>query len=394
MNRRLALTATRPGMTMLELLLAMTIFGVILVASMGFFQYQGRAFNDGNELMTLQQNLRYGVSTLEQHLHAAGIGVPASQPALIYAGTATVAFNADYNTRDPEDLFAVYYDDGLPDAAANALDYARRFTLPGTSFTYPDTSYGVGGGNSPAETIIFFFADDTSTTREDDYVLYRQLNDQDPEIITRNLLNTGSEPFFEYLEATTDSVTGDSVIKTISTATLPLRHTAATHNSVADTGSAARIDRVRGVRVRYTSTNGETGDDEQTRNISRLIRLPNAAFTIQRICGNVPILGDVNFQANRTTGDDGQVYVELSWDPATDESSGEQDVIRYLVWRRASPTVAWGDPLVSVPGGSASYTYEDHDVVSEMGITYYYALAAQDCTPNESATMTTSEYVP
>ncbi len=382
----------RPGMTLVEMLLAMTIFSVILVASMGFFRYQGRAFSHGNELMTLQQNLRYGVSTLEQHLHTVGIGVTEQQPALVYAGDSVVAFNADYTTTDANELFAVYYDADAAEDAVNALDKNRKFQLPLTSFYYPDTTYynDESSANSPAETIVFFFASDTSTTRTDDYRLYRQINDLPQELIARNLLHTDSLAFFEYYEIR--AMSEDSTIQLFPQDSLPLAHTAPGHGTPTDTGWAARIDAIRGVRVRYTTTNGETGAAEQQRNISRLIRLPNAGLTVRQICGAVPLLGDVGFTATpKTDGSEG-TYVELTWSAAADQTSGEQDVVRYLIWRRTSTGDPWGDPYRSVPGGQASYAVRDEGVLE--GFLYYYALAAQDCTPSQSSMDSTSVVVP
>jgi len=75
--------------------------------------------------------------------------------------------------------------------------------------------------------------------------------------------------------------------------------------------------------------------------------------------------------------------VQLTWAPATDENSGEKDIERYVVWRRPSTTPDWGDPLVSIPSGLPGYTYVDGSVT--IGTTYYYALAAQDCSPALSA---------
>ena len=82
------------------------------------------------------------------------------------------------------------------------------------------------------------------------------------------------------------------------------------------------------------------------------------------------------------TPDDTPV-VQLDWLPATDESIGEKDVIRYVLYRRSVPnTGIWGDPFLSIPAGAASYTYEDATV--QVGGTYQYAHAAQDCTPSLS----------
>ncbi|MEJ2678507.1 MAG: prepilin-type N-terminal cleavage/methylation domain-containing protein [Gemmatimonadota bacterium] len=383
----------RAGMSMLELIIAMTIFSVIIVASMGFFQYQGKAFSRANELMALEQNLRYGVISLEQNLHTLGINEPPEQPGLIYAGGDVLAFNADYATKDPNDAFAVYYDPGLSDSAESALTRVDRFQLPHTSFFYPDTTYQVSDANSPAETIIFFFQPDSTTTRSDDYALYRQVNRMAPELLARNLLRTNDQPFFAYYEVDPD-VAPDSAIQLVPAGDLPLTHSVPIHGALGDTANLARIDLVRGVEVRYTTTNGDDGPDQQMRDISRLIRLPNAGLSTPRICGNSPLLGNTAFTALTTTDAEGKVYVELRWNPATDDAGGEKDVVRYVLWRRTSPSAPWGNPFVSVPAGQTLYVLDDNSVQTGLGLTYYYRLAAQDCTPQLSAMALSAAAVP
>jgi hypothetical protein len=72
--------------------------------------------------------------------------------------------------------------------------------------------------------------------------------------------------------------------------------------------------------------------------------------------------------------------VDLAWNAATDETGGEKDVQRYVIWRRLNTELAFGDPYLSIPpAGLATYGHTDRDVVS--GSTYIYGLAAQDCTP-------------
>lgn len=98
-------------------------------------------------------------------------------------------------------------------------------------------------------------------------------------------------------------------------------------------------------------------------------------------CGDRPILGTGLGAAVATLGS-GEPGVELVWNPATDESRGERDVVRYVIWRRSAGDPEWGDPYVSIPAGSPSYLYTDAAVAP--GETYLYALAAQDCTPSLS----------
>jgi hypothetical protein len=115
--------------------------------------------------------------------------------------------------------------------------------------------------------------------------------------------------------------------------------------------------------------------------VSRIIDLPSAGFGIKMTCGDEPILGSpLNLQV---VTPDGTPMVRLDWLPATDESVGEKDVIRYVLYRRDVPNSGdWGDPFLSIPAGAAGYTYDDATV--EVGNTYQYAHAAQDCTPSLS----------
>src|SRR5262249_37793115 len=97
-------------------------------------------------------------------------------------------------------------------------------------------------------------------------------------------------------------------------------------------------------------------------------------------CGDEPIaptgfVGSYQFVAPDKT-------VRLSWNPSVDETGGEKDVIRYVVWRRQVANLSWGDPYESIPAGLPSYTWVD-EVVSPGGV-YMYAIAAQDCTPTMS----------
>ena len=314
----------RPGVSMTELIVALGIFSILMATSLGFYRQQGKAFTAGNERMTLMQNLRYGVNALEQGLRTAGIGVPFKQPVVVYAGENTFAFNADYVSNLESDFFAVYRDTELPASAVGALTPARKITIAGSTFVYPDSAYSDGAGNSPAETITFHFGLDQTTARLDDYVLYRQVNDGTREVIARGLLKT-ARPFFTYYVLQDDGEDG-SLIQEVSATDLPAAHTVPIHGAPGDTGAVAGTDSIRAVRVTYAATNGLAGTREARREISRLIRLPNAGVAVARSCGNKPILGvtlaGVGVRATETTAG----HNLLSWSRALDEYTGEQDV--------------------------------------------------------------------
>jgi prepilin-type N-terminal cleavage/methylation domain-containing protein len=375
------------GMTLLEMLLALFVFSFVMAGALSVLRNQSKSFSLGTERIAMYQNTRYALTELEKDLRTAGAGVSDNQPQLIYAGTNVVAFNANYWTNTPGDIYAVYYDPDAPDSAVQALTQPQKMTIPLTSFGYPDTSYTFGAGNSAAETIIFYFSPDTTTSRTDDYVLYRQVNNLAPEVVGRNILATAGVPFFQYYAISIPLAGGNGSMFLVPTANLPYTHSVKVHLALNDTGPAARIDSIRAVRVSFTETNERTAGDERLRTISRMMRLPNAGLVNKKDCGDPPILGAAAFAATYVVVS-GAPTVKLTWLPATDEYGGETDIERYVIWRRVSTNPLWGDPYVSVPAGSVSYTYSDATVSSATS--YYYALAAEDCTPNLSTQMSSA----
>jgi hypothetical protein len=112
--------------------------------------------------------------------------------------------------------------------------------------------------------------------------------------------------------------------------------------------------------------------------------MPNAGLGVFGTCGDPPILGTPITAVVEPLPLGAGNGVRLTWNPATDETGGEQDVVRYVVYRQAGAmTPDWGDPLFSIPAGLPSYSFLDQTV--EAGTSYTYALAGQDCTPSLSS---------
>lgn len=369
------------GMTLVEILIVISIFAFIVAGAMGFMATQNKAFYRGAEKMTALQNLRFTLDRLETDLQTAGTGVPQGQPWMLYAGDKAIAFAADYATNVANNLGAVYYDPGAPTGTVSSL--RTSVTIPTTSFVVGDTLYHdppLSSNPSPAEVIMFFFTPDTATARSDDYALYRQVNNAAPELVSRSLLQMGSEPFFRFFYQR-DSTGVASFNDSIPANQLPLKHAAKLEASVADTGQSARLDLFRAVRVQVRATNGLTGPEERTADLSLMIDMRNSKYPRLQSCGDDPILGTAGFSAMDVDTTAGQDAVLLQWNPATDETMGEQDVIRYTLWRRLAGD-PWADPFLSIPAGAATYSYLDTNVT--VGDTYVYAVAAQDCTPKLS----------
>lgn len=367
------------GFTIIELVIAMGVFTIVVLGGLSVFSSQTQAFNDGSERTLSLVNLRYTVRTLEQDLRTLGTNVVSGQPQFVYAGRDVVAFNADYTSNVLNDISAVFIDVDAPDGQVSAL--ATPTTLPGTAFQYPDTTYQASPGvNSSAELLMFFFEADATTPESDDFVLYRQVNLGTRELVARNLHRFEGRPFFSYVSVV-EPADSAAYLDSIPDASLPLQHSIAIHGSPADTAGFALIDSIRGVRVTLSASSGGPVAARKTVSSSRLFGLPNAGTEALSVCGSTPIFGGAPI-AQDTVLAGGETAIALRWQPAVDETSGERDIARYLIWRRVIPTGAYGDPLVSLPAGAAAYQYVDNAVTT--GTTYQYAVSAQDCTPEVS----------
>lgn len=377
------------GMTLIELMIALVVFSLVMASALSLLSKQSKGFDRSSSDMGLLQNLRFAGDLLRQELRMAGANVPYKEPPIVYAGTASFAFNADYAS-NTDSLFAVYYDPGLLTGQTDALTLARRMTISGSSpaVQYPDSNYySPSATNSPAETITWFFSLDSSTTVSNDYTILRQVNDGPPETVIRNVTQTGSLNFFKYYykRVPASGLTASS-LDSVPTAWIPLRHVQAIHGSVPDTSTDARIDSLAEVEVRFTVTNGLTGTDLRSRAISFTIPMPNIGTKKVTTCGDAPILGNtpVAVWAIDSTVSPYDTTMVLTWNQAIDETTGEQDVVAYVIWRRAVGATVWGEPIGSVPAGTVTPSFTDESaVVNVPG--YQYALAAQDCTPTLSA---------
>jgi prepilin-type N-terminal cleavage/methylation domain-containing protein len=364
----------RDGFTLLELLIALVLASLMIGATLTFFGSQIRVFEVASQHSSLLQSSQSAARILARDIRTAGTNVLPHQPWLVYAGPDVIAFHADYVSSVP-DAFAVYVEPHIPAGLTRSLTKQERITIPQTTFSYPDTTYWSAPGiPGAAELLIFFFAPDETSGTADDFVLYRQVNGGAPEAVARRIVRSDTMPFFQYFRPVAGSG-GHPVLTQVPAAQLPLRHDAPLHLSPADTGRFAVIDSVRAVRFNFTMGNGRTGADERRMSRSRMVWLRNAALASRTTCGSTPIFGSV-VSARFALQDDIPV-VELEWAAATDETGGEKDVIRYVIWRHA-PGAPLGDPYLSVPAGAPPYSYTD---AVQSGDSWHYTIAAQDCTP-------------
>jgi prepilin-type N-terminal cleavage/methylation domain-containing protein len=369
------------GFTLVELLVAMVVFVVVLGAAMSFLVTQSRTFRRGNDEMNTLQNMSFGADNIDGQLRTAGSETVDNQPVVVYASNNAFAFNSNYVTNDTTDIFAVYFDPDAPASQVEALKQANQISIPASSpaWNYPSTDYlTTAGTTSTAELITLYFTPDVETSRSDDYTLMRQVNNNAPEVLVRQVLPDSTNlPFFRYYMLRPPAANQLKQLTMVPTAQLPLKHTFATHGDGADT---TRIDSLRAVLVSYVITNGQTGTLERTQRISFNVPLPNMGMKQLKICGSEPILSTglvATWQVAPTN------KVKLTWNPAFDENSGEKDVVRYVIWRKKTADPTWTDPLTSIAAGQPSYTYLDNQGLLST-TSYDYRLAAQDCSPKLS----------
>src|SRR2546430_7800505 len=92
-------------------------------------------------------------------------------------------------------------------------------------------------------------------------------------MVSRNIIGSPTTVYFDYYRLA--SVAGTLSIDSLPAARLPPVHTVPIHLAPADTGAAAVIDSIRGIRVTFTVTNGLSRAAERRDTPGRVIELPH-----------------------------------------------------------------------------------------------------------------------
>ncbi len=387
--------APRAGFSLVELMIAMLVMSLIMGSTIAVFRSQSQNFRFGGQRLELSQNGRYVLATVDRMLRTAGAGVASQQPMFIYGGNDVVAFNANYASRVVDNC-AVNTNPDAPALAVDLMTTAAAAAIPNSApaFTYPSVNYSTGGCR--AETIVFYFRPDSTTPVAGDYLLLMKLNGTAPEMVASNIEAYPGRPFFEYYvhPRSLTAPTQDSLVLANAAGsgiTLPIVHTLSIHGSLGDTAGSttALADSVKAVRINIRVTNGLTGTDKRTSDLSTSVKLPNNGLVRLQSCGDAPLFvggGGLVVVPNLALT---PPTVTLTWPASVDETSGQTDVTQYNVYRRLQTDPAFGSALTAVPaGGVASYTFVDGGVVA--GTDYVYAITAQDCNPTESSMLTSA----
>ncbi len=365
----------RPGFTIIELLIAMSVTLVIVAVAAPLYMAQTRSVNNTAGRTDATRSANFAIDAIEQDLRNTGVGAYDGQPMLLRAAIDAVSFNANMVTARTNDIVSVFYDPDADSTALGSLTTSTSVTLPNSSTTYPAASYV-----SNAETISYYVRSDTGTSPiagGQRVILYRRVNRMPEEIIARNLIRTSTAPVFRYFKKSADGVTSE-----VTGASLPLYHTASRHGAAADTGALAVVDSVASVRLTLISMYRDPRGSVVIDTVQRSIRIANQGLLQRAQCGENPLVPGTPVPSIQLVG--GFAAVRLIWNASGDELTGERDVEMYTVYRRLFGAVAWTEPLANVPGaGTATLSFTDNSVLP--GSRYEYAISALDCTPAPSS---------
>lgn len=377
----------RRGFTLIEVMISVTVLLVIMGAAVQFFRRQTNAVTAESQRMDAMQNAEFATSQIERELREAGAGVADVQPMIVQLDTNAITFNANMLSADDGDLFAVYRASDSDPAATRAMLKSERMPLPNSNppQLYPNENYLASEGvQSGAETISYYLTRDSAATTSRTYALWRRVNATKPTLIARNIVKLPSDtiPLFTYYQQDT---LGRLVA--IQPRLFPLYHSTI-HGAASDTARSALTDSVRVVRVHLValSLDRSAGADSiKYRVAESRVRLMNAGLLQLAACGQIP-LGASTPIVTQSIAPRG---VTITWSRSNDDGTGEKDIERYAIFRRAFSAEDNGDPIASIPAkGANSYSFVDNS--AQPGATYVYGVAAQDCTPRISAVATSA----
>jgi len=382
------------GFTLAEVLVALTLTGIIGAVAVPFFVKQMRSVVVTAGNLDSQQSASFALNTLDHDLRIAGVGTSTNQPQLIEASRYEVGFNSNLVTSDSTDttslLTAGYYDPSVAAAQTTSLDSTQAISMPLTplltgSTNYPKLDYYQSSGlKSVAQTIIYYFATDTSSGAiPTTYALWRKVNTGTPTLLARGL-DTSSK--FQYLLPATylsaaDSLEVDSIVP-VGWRSFPWYFSYAAGNTL--TSADTLLSAISQISVQLKAVYQDEFGHRHYRSVSEAVPLLNSGLSHIAGCGAAPGAPATFAATARPAGDS----VHLHWSRSPDEGGGQNDVQDYVVYRRAEPSTTWS-AVITVPTGASDTSAVDTGLPGS-GQKYDYALAAEDCTPSMSSITSTT----
>ncbi len=371
----------RRGVTLIEMMLALTLFLVVFGIAVPFFRYEARSVSASAARQDALQNARYAQNAIDRDLRIAGIGIVSKQPLIVQADPYSITFNADLVTRDPDDAFSIYYDPDADSLSTISMSKDSPVTLPLSTQSYPDSDYLASSMPSRAETISYWVTADSASGRSDQYVLWRRVNNGAPRLVAKNIILESGHPLFTYFRP---GPTGS--LDSIPVAKLPIFHSAAIHASPADTGTSAWTDSIRVVRIRISGLYDDPVKGDIIRTVESSSKLINSGMVGATTCGDPPLPPDNPVATYDTSVLPAKITIE--WDASIDQDNGEKDVERYKIFRKSTSASTWDpEPIASVAAGGTHFSIDDSELQPGG---WQYAIVAQDCSPSDSPNATTN----
>jgi hypothetical protein len=361
----------RTAFTLVEILLALTMFTILGTAALTFFIHQTRAVTMTAGRLDAQQNVSFALDGIDHDLRVAGVGLGARQPMVIEAHPYAVTFNADLVTNDTASVTAAsYFDPSIPDSISKAMTPASKILMPYSATFYPDSLYlQATGVLSNAETISYWLTLDSTTARPDDYLLLRRVNNAAPTVVSRGLIFPGGMPAFRYFMP---GVAINSRVE-MTVPTIPL------YFKEGSVGPDTMLAKISEVRLQLIAVYTDPRGNDVYRSVNENIPLLNAGLLHVPECGAPPAAPLSITPTAWPTGDS----VGVAWPASTDEAA-RGTVRSYSVYRRVGLAAPWGSPVYTVSvAGTPTYSWTDY--VVPLGQAYQYGVVAVDCTPSLSA---------
>ena len=359
----------RPGFTLIEMLVAVTLTLLVFAITIPFFRAQTRAVGAGAGRLDALQNARYAQAAIDRELRSAG-GV-FGQPTIVQASPYAITFNVDFYAASANtDRNATYVNATYDSVTTESYLVSAARALPLTAKVYPTVTYTDSNSTrSRAETISFYLVADASSGRNDIYSLYRRVNSKDSTLVTNNLwIPSDTGYFFRYYR-----VPASGAISMIAQDSLPLYWD----------DTRRTIDSIGVVEMRIAGWYHATRENQEVfRTVYQRTMLSNVGLLKATSCGAAPAAATGVTATATNTAAGSPVSVTVAWTASTDDNAGASDVVAYAVRRRPQAGTTW-TTVGSYPArGTGTYSFTDYALLQG---TWIYGVFAMDCGPTWSA---------
>lgn len=363
----------RRGLTLIEILVAMTLTVAVFAITLPFLKTQTQAIGRGASRMDADQAARYAVTMIDRDLRRAS--ADSGQPLLVLAAPRAIVFTADLLAADANGVDAVDIDLNLSATATTAWRLANAAVLPTTGRTFPTREYlDRYGAVSRRETISYWLGPDTVTGRTDLFVLWRRVNAGDSTAVVRELQLPTDTAFFSYERP--DTITTGGVLgrglRAIARARLPLYW------------DSLAIDSIRAVSMRATGryVDNRTGA-EVTSTVRFATMLVNSPGRLLADCGAAPTPPRTPVSLTESKANGGLWEIKVSWAPSLDDdkTGGAKDVRGYALEWSTDGGATWRT-LTTVSARRQTKYFWFHGLPvtgTTQSVTAQYRVKAIDC---------------